>query len=96
MKNENRDGLLKTLFVVIGALVSIAGLIALAYVLFKKYFQVTFECEGDGGIEAEEDPFAEDEDKPFEPICCCDEDEEAAPAEEEEAPAPEAPEENAE
>ena len=96
MKNENRDGLLKTLFVVIGALVSIAGLIALAYILFKKYFQVTFECEGDGGIAEEEDPFAEDEDKPFEPICCCDEDEEAAPAEEEEAPAPEAPEENAE
>ena len=96
MKNENRDGLLKTLFVVIGALVSIAGLIALAYVLFKKYFQVTFECEGDGGIEEDEDPFAEDEDKPFEPICCCDGDEEEAPVEEEEAPAPEEPAKDAE
>ena len=95
MKNENRDGLLKTLFVVIGALVSIAGLIALAYVLFKKYFQVTFECEGDGGIEADEDPFAEDEDKPFEPICCCDGDEEEAPAEDA-APAPEEPAEDTE
>lgn len=88
MKNENRDGLLKTLFVVIGAVVSIAALAALAYTLFKKYFQVTFECEGDGGIEDDEDPFAEDGDMPFEPICCCDEDEEAAPAEE--TPAPDA------
>ena len=82
MKNENRDGLLKTLFVVIGALVSIAALIALAYTLFKKYFQVTFECEGDGGIEDDGDPFAENDDMPFEPICCCDGDEEEAPAEE--------------
>ena len=85
MKNENRDGLLKSLFVVIGALVSITVLIALAYSLFKKYFQVTFECDGDGGIADDGDPFAEDEDKPYEPICCCDDEdaetpEEAAPA----------------
>ena len=54
MKNENRDGLLKTLFTVIGALVSICAVIALAYVLFKKFFQVTFECdEGDGGLAEE-------------------------------------------
>ena len=94
MKNENRDGLLKTLFAVIGALVSLAVLIALAYTLFKKYFQVTFECEGDGGIEDDGDPFAEDEDMPFEPICCCDD--EDVGASEEGAPAPDAPEEDAE
>ena len=94
MKNENRDGLLKSLFVVIGALVSLAAAIALAYVLFKKYFQVTFECEGDGGIADDEDPFAEDADRSFEPICCCD-DEEETPAEEP-APEEEAPETEAE
>ena len=82
MKNENRDGVLKTLFTIIGALVSLCAVIALAYVLFKKYFQVTFECdEGDGGIADGDDPFADDEDRAFEPICCCDEDE---PAEEDE------------
>ncbi len=86
MRNENRDGFFKTLFIIIGVVVSICGLIALAYVLFKKFFQVTFECEGDGGI-AEDDPFAEDEDAAFEPICCCDEEEapEAAEAAEDEA-----------
>ena len=92
MKNENRDGLLKTLFTVIGALVSICAVIALAYVLFKKYFQVTFECpdgEGDGGIDNEDDSFAEDENLSFEPICCCDEEE---PAEEEESLPAEEPE----
>ena len=82
MRQENRDGFFKTLFTVIGALVSLCAVIALAYVLFKKYFQVTFECdEGDGGIAEEEDPFADEEDRSFEPICCCDED--AAPEEDE-------------
>lgn len=88
MKNENRDGLLKTIFVVIGAIVSIAALIALAYALFRKYFQVTFECDGDSGIADDDDPFAEDADQSFEPICCCEGDDEE-PAEE----APAAPEE---
>ena len=77
MRNENRDGFFKTLFIVVGASVSICAMVAIAYVLFKKFFQVTFECEGDGGIEDEDDPFAEDEDRAFEPICCCDEDEAA-------------------
>ncbi len=83
MRQENRDGFFKTLFTVIGALVSLCAVIALAYVLFKKYFQVTFECdEGDGGIAPEEeDPFADEEDRSFEPICCCDGDD--APEEDE-------------
>ena len=87
MRNENRDGFFKTLFIVIGAIVSICAMAALAYVLFKKFFQVTFECEGDGGIAEDDDPFAEDEDAAFEPICCCDEDEapEAAEAADDEA-----------
>ena len=75
MKDERRAGdFLKALFIVIGAVVSIAALIAVAYTLFRKYFQVTFEC---GADDTEDDTFAEDEDKDFEPICCCEEDEEA-------------------
>ncbi len=73
MNYEKRDGFFKTLFVVIGAVVSLCAVIALAYVLFKKYFQVTFDCEGDGGIADGDNPFADEEDEAFEPICCCDE-----------------------
>ena len=81
---KKHDGCLKTLFAVIGALVSLCAAAALAYVLFKKYFQVTFECDGENDeISPEEDPFAEDEDASFEPICCCSEEDE--PSEEEEA-----------
>ena len=76
MRNENRDGFIKTLMIVIGAIVSICAIMAVAYVLFKKFFQVSFECEGDGGMADEDDPFAEDEDAAFEPICCCDEEKE--------------------
>ena len=44
MKNNN---LLKAIFVTIGVLVSVGALVAVVYTVFKKYFQVTFECDGD-------------------------------------------------
>lgn len=64
---------LKIIFVIIGAVVSIGALVAVAYTVFKKYFQVTFECDGDCGDC--DDCFA-DEDVEFEPICCCEDYEE--------------------
>ena len=77
MTNEKRDGFFKTLFIFIGVAVSIAAVLALAYALFRKYFQVTFECDGDGNAADDtDDPFAEEEDEAFEPICCCEEEEE--------------------
>ena len=87
MNYEKRDGFFKTLFVVIGAVVSLCAVIALAYVLFKKYFQVTFDCgdEGESFDADDDDYFADEEDEAFEPILCCDEDEEEAAPEEEEA-----------
>lgn len=59
---------LKVIFIIIGAVVSIGALIAVAYTVFKKYFRITFECDGDC-CDCGDDCFCEDED--FEPICCC-------------------------
>ncbi|MBQ4354331.1 MAG: hypothetical protein IJC71_05495 [Clostridia bacterium] len=63
---------LKVIFVIIGALVSIGALVAVCYTVFKKYFQVTFECDGDC---CDCDECFADEDEEFEPICCCEEEE---------------------
>ena len=63
----------KGIFLAIGVFVSLAALAAVAYAIFKKYFKVTFECDGD--CCDCEDCF-EDEDVEFEPICCCEEEEE--------------------
>ncbi len=79
MRNENRSGeFLKTLFVIIGVLVSISALAVVAYSLFKKYFQVTFDCgdEGERFDADDDDYFSDEDDEAFEPILCCDEDEE--------------------
>lgn len=71
MRREKNTGeVLKIIFVIIGAVVSIGALVAVAYTVFKKYFQVTFECDGDCGDC--DDCFAEEE--VYEPICCEDED----------------------
>lgn len=70
-----KESTLKTIFVVIGALVSLAALVVVVYTVFKKYFKVTFECGGDCDC-CDEDCF-EDEDACYEPICCC-EDEDVA------------------
>ena len=77
MKKDN-SSLLKTIFVAIGALVSIAALVVVVYTVFKKYFKVTFECDA-----CEDECFA-DEDACYEPICCCEDEEETAEEEAEE------------
>ena len=79
MKKDN-SSLLKTVFVAIGALVSIAALGVVVYTVFKKYFKVTFEC--DGCCDACEDDCFADEDACYEPICCCEDEEIAEEAEE--------------
>ncbi len=72
MKKERSTGeLLKVILIVIGAVVSIGALVAVAYNVFKKYFRVTFECDGDC---CDCDDCFEDEEV-YEPICCCEEDE---------------------
>ncbi len=70
MKKENSSCTLKSIFVVIGALVSLAALAVVVYTIFKKYFKVTFEC--DGSCDGCEDECFDDEDACYEPICCCD------------------------
>lgn len=73
MKRERSTGdILKVIFVIIGAVVSIGALAAVVYTVFKKYFQVTFECDGD--CCDCDDCFAEEE--IYEPICCCEDGEE--------------------
>ncbi len=48
MKRERTTGdVLKLIFVIVGAVVSIAALAAVVYTVFKKYFKVTFECDGE-------------------------------------------------
>lgn len=71
MKKENSSCTLKGIFVVIGALVSLAALAVVVYTIFKKYFKVTFEC--DGGCDGCDECFC-DEDEFCDPICCDDED----------------------
>ena len=45
--NEKRTDALRVIFIIVGVVVSIGALVAVAYTLFKKYFKVTFECDGD-------------------------------------------------
>ena len=66
---KNND-ILKAIFVAIGVIVSVGALAAVVYTVFKKYFQVTFECDGDC---CDCDDCFDDEDVDFEPICCCEE-----------------------
>lgn len=79
---ENKNNTLKTLFIIVGAIVCVGTAAALVYTFFKKHFKVTFECDGCDGC----DEFADDVEN-YEPICCCEEEEAADPAEDEEAPA---------
>ena len=72
VKKENDS--LKTVFTVIGVIAAIAAVAVAAYVLFKKYFKITFECDGDCGDECDCDGcFVENDDSDFEPICDCEE-----------------------
>ena len=65
MENKNA---LKTVLIIIGALVSISAIVVVLYTVFKKYFKVTFECD-DCDCCCGDDCFEEVED--YEPICCC-------------------------
>lgn len=67
-----KESTLKGIFVVIGALVSIAALVVVVYTVFKKYFKVTFECDG---CDCCDDECFADEDACYEPICCCEDEE---------------------
>ena len=66
----------KVILIIVGALVSLAALAAVAYTIFKKYFQVTFECDGD--CDNCDDCFA-DEDGGDELECSYADDEKKAP-----------------
>lgn len=66
MKETKTYEALKVVFIIIGAIVSIGALVAVAYTVFKKYFQVTFDCDDCCDCE---DCFCECDD--CEPICCC-------------------------
>ncbi len=66
---EKKNDCLKTLLIVVGAVVCAAGAIAVLYAFFKKHFKVTFECDGCDSCDSC-DEFSEDSDN-YEPICCC-------------------------
>jgi len=66
---------LKTFFIIVGAVVSIAAIAAVLYTVFKKYFKVTFECDDCDCSCCDEDCFEEADE--YEPICCCECKEEA-------------------
>ena len=64
IKNDEKkisDGL-KALFVVVGAIVTIGTIALVLYNVFKKYFKITVECEGD-----DEDYF--DDFDEYDPVC---------------------------
>ena len=61
--NEKKmsDGL-KALFVVVGAIVTVGTIAVVLYNVFKKFFKITVECEGD-----DEDYF--DDFDEYDPVC---------------------------
>lgn len=63
----NKNNTLKTLFIVVGAIVCVGTAIALLYAFFRKHFKVTFECDG---CDCCDGSFADDVDN-YEPICSC-------------------------
>lgn len=77
MENKKNCSL-KAIFTVIGALVSLTALCIVLYNILKKYFKITFACDGDCDCcdGCEEECF-EDDCEGYEPICCCQDEEEA-------------------
>lgn len=69
---EEKNKSLKTLFIIVGALVCVGTAAALVYAFFKKHFKVTFDCDDCDCCDCC-DELAEEEN--FEPICCCCEEE---------------------
>ncbi len=70
MNEKKTTETLKVLFIIIGAVVSLGALAAVAYTIFKKYFRVTFECCDDCDCCCDE---CFDDECDLEPICCCEE-----------------------
>ncbi|MBQ8640666.1 MAG: hypothetical protein IJ480_00480 [Clostridia bacterium] len=67
---------LKTIFTIIGAVISIAALILVLYTVLKKYFKITFDCDGDcESCDGCSEEYFEEDGEVYEPICCCQEDE---------------------
>lgn len=60
---------LRTLLVIIGAVVSLAAIFAALYMFFKKYFKISFECDDDLDECDCNGCFVEEDDKRYEPIC---------------------------
>lgn len=66
-KKEDSSSLLKGILIAIGAVVAVAGTMALLYALFKKYFTITFEC---GDCESCESPCDSGSCEELEPEVC--------------------------
>ena len=78
MCEKKDNNVLGTVFTVIGVITAIAAVAVAAYVLFKKYFKITFECDGDECDECDcNGCFIEKDDSDFEPVCTCDAEPEA-------------------
>ncbi len=82
---ENKNSTLKTLLVVVGAIVCVGTAAALLYTFFKKHFKVTFACDGCDDCDCECCEGFEDGIETYEPICCCEEEECACCCDEEAA-----------
>ncbi|MBE6560609.1 MAG: hypothetical protein E7662_05745 [Ruminococcaceae bacterium] len=75
---EKKTSPLKVILIVIGAIVAVGAAVAVVYTIFKKYFTVTFECDGDCEC-CDEDCLMDEEDLESDPICLEEEEEVAAP-----------------
>ena len=73
MYEKKENSALKTFLIIVGAVVSVAAVVAAVYCLFKKYFKISFEC--DGCDECDECDcngcFVEKDDMDFAPACEC-------------------------
>ncbi len=77
-QNGKSTEAVKIILIVIGALVSLAAIAVVAYTIFKKYFQVTFECDGD--CDTCDDCFADMDDNEELECSYAEEEKEEAPA----------------
>lgn len=44
MENKKCQDWLKTLFIVVGAIVTVSAVVITLYSIFKKFFKISFEC----------------------------------------------------
>ena len=66
---KKESSALKTLLIIIGAVVSLAAIFAALYMFFKKYFKISFECDDDYDECDCNGCFVEEDEKKYEPIC---------------------------